>query len=199
MRLFAFALAATSALVALPRPASACSLATNDLWIQNPAHASDTTAPSRPAIGAVEVTRHFEDEQSGCGRNVSSCGSFGTMEINVSATDDRAQAQDIGYEVRIVGGNAPDAFDPTREGRVRPFFGEGRMIFFFDVDSPDFSVDLEIRAVDGNGNVGDPIVVTVTDEQPESSSGCAAGKQGSLVGFGLIAFATALALRRRRR
>jgi MYXO-CTERM domain-containing protein len=193
MRLFAMTLAAVSALVAMPRSASACSLATNDLWIENEAHATDATPPSTPVVGAAVVSRHFDDN-NGCG-NVASCGSFGTMEIEISATDDRATEADIGYEVTIVGGTAPTGFDPTREGRVRPF---GQLIFFFDADSPDFSVDLEIRAVDGNGNVGEPIVITVTDEQP-SSGGCAAGKHKSLAGFGLMALATLLAMRRRRR
>jgi MYXO-CTERM domain-containing protein len=195
MRLFAFALAATSALVALPRPAAACSLITNDVWIQNEAHATDDTNPSQPTVGAIETGRHFDDS-NGCG-NIASCGSYGTMEIEISATDDRAGAQDLGYEVTVIGGNPPRDFDPSRE-RVRPAF-DGRLIFYFDVDAPDFSVDLEIRAVDGNGNVGEPIVVTVNDFAP-SDGGCATGKRGgSVAALGSIVLAAAFAMRRRRR
>ena len=58
-------------------------------------------------------------------------------------------------------------------------------------------MDLEIRAVDANGNLGPPVVVTV-ENTVDDGGGCAAGVNGNLAGFGMLAFATAFVLRRRR-
>ncbi len=180
-----------SALLATPTPASACSLVGNNPWQPDETQASDTTPPSAPVVSAF-VTRN-EDDSSGCG-NVASCGSIAAIHLDVQATDDRTTAEQIGYEVTIVGGTAPTNFDPTLDGRVTPAFS-GELIFYFEFSSPSFSVVLEVRAVDANGNLGPPVVITVEDEVDESS-GCATGS-GNLAGFGLLAFATAFALRRR--
>jgi MYXO-CTERM domain-containing protein len=192
MRPLVLALAAAST-VAIPSPASACSLAGNGSWQADEALASDTTPPSAPAAEVTGVFRS-EDESSGCG-NVASCGSIASIHLAVSATDDRAQPEQIGYEVTVVGGEPPDGFDPTLDPRVIPFGDE--LVFYFDFNSPSFSMDLEIRAVDANGNLGPPVVVTVED-QVDRSGGCATGSS-NLVGFGMLAFATAFAMRRRRR
>lgn len=190
----AFALAALSAVIASPRPASACSLAGNGTWIAAEDQTADTTPPSAPTAEVTGVFRS-EDDSQGCVGATSSCGSIASIHLAVSATDDTATADQIGYEITLVGGEPPAGFDPSREGRVVPFGDE--LNFYFDFDAPSFSMDLEIRAVDGNGNLGPPVVLTVEDEI-DQSGGCAAGANGNLVGFGMLAFATAFALRRRR-
>ncbi len=195
MRALALVTAAASAILATPSPAVACSLVGNNLWQQDAAQASDNTPPSKPTVEVLAVNRN--QDSSGCGAS-SSCGSIASMHLAVSASDDRATPTQIGYEVRIVGGDAPTNFDPSRDGRISPSFGE-ELVFYFDFNSPSFAVDLEVRAVDANGNLGPPVVVTVEDTVDEGV-GCASASRanGSLIGFGILTFATLLALRRRR-
>jgi hypothetical protein len=196
MRPIVLALAA-SALVAIPTPAEACSRVGNGSWQADAAQAGDTTPPSATVVSAF-VTRDKGDS-GGC-LGTSSCGSFAAIHLDVQATDDRTSPEEIAFEVRVVGGTAPTNFDPSRDGRVLPAFGT-ELIFNFQFSSPSFAVDLEVRAVDANGNLGPPVVITVEDTVDEG--GCAISRQepsgtGNLVGFGLLAFATAFALRRHR-
>ena len=192
MRLLELCLVAAVAVVAVPRTADACSLATNDQWVADPTHSADQTSPSTPEVANVAVTR--SEDSGGCG--MSSCGDRATIHLDVSATDDRAQAELIGYEVRVVGGEAPAGLDPMRDGRVRPSGGE--LLFYFDYGAPGFTIDLEIRAVDLNGNLGPPQIVTVSDVEP--SAGCmSVARQHGLVTFGLVLLVLGWVTRRRYR
>lgn len=190
MRLFELCLVAAAAVVAVPRTADACSLAGNGLWNADPNHASDSTAPSMPEVLDVTVSRTADS--GGC--VAAGCGDRAVIQLELSATDDRAQTELMGYEVRIAGGQPPRGLDPMREGRVQgqTFF------FFFDYGAPGFTVDLEIRAVDLNGNLGPPTIVTVSDDQ-DSGGGCMAARQHGLVGFGLVLLVLGWVTRRRYR
>lgn len=183
-------LVAAVASFALPSPADACDRAGNGSWRSDEPIAGDTAPPSVPTAELIGVTR--SEDPSGCG-TMSSCGSSATIAIAVSATDDRAAVAQLGYEIRIVGGDPPRGFNPEARGRVTPAFDD-TLLFDFAFDAGSFSVDLEIRAVDANGNVGEPTLVTVEDFVDDG--GCRAG--GNAVGFGMLAFATAFALRKRR-
>lgn len=96
--------------------------------------------------------------------------------------------------LKVVGGEAPFAVP----GDLRPHLG-------LDVanlpigDARGFMFALEIRAVDLNGNVGAPVVLTIVDEPPPEDGGCAVGAGGgSAASLGLALGALALATRRRR-
>lgn len=183
-------LVAAVALVALPAPADACDRAGNSSWRSDEPIAGDTTPPSVPTAEVIGVTR--SEERSGCG-TMSSCGNSAIIALAVSSTDDRATVAQIGYEITIVGGDPPRGFNPEERGRVIPALDD-TLVFDFAFDAGSFSMDLEIRAVDANGNVGEPTLVTVEDFVDDG--GCRAG--GNVVGFGMLAFATAFAMRKRR-
>lgn len=192
MRLAELAFVVVAAAAVRPQPAAACSLATNDPWRADPAHAADRVAPGQPDVAAAEVQR--QAESGGCG--MAGCGNIASIRVDVTATDDRAAAEVIGYEVTVVGGEPPAGLDLAREGRVVAPGGELR--FFFDYSAPGFSVDLELRAVDLNGNVGAPVVVTVTDRD-DGDGGCMAARTHGLVGCGLVLLALGWVTRRRYR
>ena len=187
MRLLVLCLFA--AVVAVPRTADACSLADNGIWAADPAHASDQTAPSMPEVVDSEVLRTADS--GGC--VAAGCGDRASIHLELSATDDRAQPDLIGYEIRVVGGEPPAGLDPMREGRVQG----SSLFFFFDYGAPGFTVDLEIRAVDLNGNLGPPRILTVSDA--EHGEGCMAVRQHGLVGFGLVLLVLGWVTRRRYR
>ena len=190
--LFAAATAALATLAA--RPAAACSPVTNDWHAIDAAYATDAIAPAAPTVAAVRVARN-QDSGGSCG--MSSCGDLSMIELDVTATDDRAPADQLGYEVTIVGGTAPADLGLDAMA-IRPAFGD-TMVFRFDGDDHGWAVQLSVRAVDLNGNLGPPTVVTVTDPEPETG-GCAAQRHGRpLVAPALVAAAALLATRRRRR
>jgi hypothetical protein len=190
MRLFELCLVAAAAVVAVPRTADACSLADNGLWVADPTHSGDRTAPSLPEVVDVEVLRNADS--GGC--VAAGCGDRASIHLALSATDDRAQPDLIGYEIRVAGGQPPRGLDPMREGRVRG----GQFYFFFDYGAPGFTVDLEVRAVDLNGNLGPPVIVTVSDAEP--SAGCmSVARQHGLVTFGLVLLVLGWVTRRRYR
>jgi hypothetical protein len=130
-------------------------------------------------------------DSGGCG--MAGCGDRASIHLELSATDDRAQPDLIGYEIRVIGGQPPVGLDPMRDGRVQG----SQLYFFFDYGAPGFTVDLEIRAVDLNGNLGPPVVVTVTDA--EDGGGCMATRQHGLAGFGLVLVVLGWVTRRRYR
>jgi len=146
----------------LPRPSGACDLVPEDYGPHDldPAFASDEVAP-----GPVQVTYdvfHASRESAGCGVH-DTCGTGeSTVHLVVSATDDRTPAEQLGYRFAIVGGQPPPHIRfPT--GDRRAGWG-GELYWRFDGDyGGAFSFDVEIRAVDLNGNVGPATVVTISD------------------------------------
>ncbi len=159
-------LISTSATLVAPRPIGACSLATNELHRVDPAFSSDATPPSAVTAAVVDVA-HIEDDGDGggCGSHVASCGSYGVVTVAVSATDDAAPPDRIGYQIRLVSGTPPRDFGVPAQsdmlGASRPF--ENELIFYFHPDDHDWQVELEIRAVDLNGNLGPPTLLAIVD------------------------------------
>lgn len=143
----------------LPRTAGACSLAGNDDHHLDPAHAGDTTPPSLATASAELVWHEDDDGGGGCGSTVASCGSYGLITLAVAATDDAAPADDLGYQLRVIAGVPPSGLNLPAQN-VRAFSGE--LLVYFDYSSPGFDFDLEIRAVDLNGNLGPPSVVSIS-------------------------------------
>ncbi|MGN6108822.1 MAG: MYXO-CTERM sorting domain-containing protein [Kofleriaceae bacterium] len=182
-------LAATIGLA--PRPADACDLVSNRPHERDPAHAADTVAPSAPRI--VDTTVGRSEDDAGCGA-YGSCGSYGWFQIEMQAFDDATPADRIGYQVRLIGGVLPAGLTlPTT-----PLFGEYGLTFYFDIDAPSFVADLEVRAIDLNGNLGPPTVVTIADHVDDG--GCAAGgRTRPIAGAGVALLVLGMLVRRRRR
>jgi uncharacterized protein (TIGR03382 family) len=174
-----------------PRPAAACSLVGNVDHMLDAAYASDTVAPTAVTASAV-IYRSADD--TGCG-GASSCGDIASIAISVAATDDAAPADQLGYQLRVVGGDPPRGLNlPTAP--VMPYSGEDVYVYFDYGDRSGFSFDLEIRARDLNGNLGPATVITVAE--PADGGGCSTGGDGKLPALGGALLALALVLRRRR-
>ncbi|MBZ0236152.1 MAG: hypothetical protein K8M05_27745, partial [Deltaproteobacteria bacterium] len=150
-----------------PRMASACSLAWNEDLILDPAYADDATPPDQVVLGDAGVHR---SNDSGCGAG--SCGDIASVHVTVEASDDRAPADRLGYELRLAGGALPRGL-ALPAGPVLPGGGAGNIILFFDPDVDELDFVLEVRAVDLNGNRGEPTTVRIVDRDP---GGCAASR-----------------------
>jgi hypothetical protein len=188
MRGFVFILAVSVFFdVAATRPAAACTPVDNWAHVLDPAQADDHTPPSAVTVHDVIVSR--DSGGDGC---AASCGGP-DLTIQLTASDDRSGP--IGYRVAIVGGRPPRGLWINPEP-VAPAYGASHLQYLFEDDDYGWSFDVELRAVDGNGNLGPATRVTIADpDAPEG--GCAAARRSrSSVG---LAIAAALVTRRRRR
>ncbi|NVB83251.1 MAG: hypothetical protein HOV81_33070 [Kofleriaceae bacterium] len=179
------ALAAATLLVS--RPSEACSPLYNFDHVTDPAYADDVTPPGAPYVALRSVTRHGDNGGGGA-----SCAGLSQIELGVAATDDRAPADQLGYQVTVLSPESPVSGFGDRI--VKPQLGT--LFMRFDFDAEPFDLDLEVRAVDLNGNVGEPTTYSARIEPPDvDDGGCSAG--GASPGWlGLAALAL---LRRRRR
>jgi hypothetical protein len=114
--------------------------------VLDPAYATDAVAPG-PVTATAEVSR--SDEPDGC--TIDTCGSGATIALAVSATDDRAPTERLGYRVAIVGGDVPEGFWVD----AAAIQANGWLYYSFNDDRA-FSFQVEVRAVDLNGNAGPP-------------------------------------------
>lgn len=151
--------APTATTVLVPRTAHACSLVSNYEHELDATYADDATPPGSVTVTADVARLH---DSGGCGA-VATCGSYGFIELYVDAGDDRTPSDQIGFQVTVVGGTTPPGWNvhAGNASAVRPA-DPGRLVIYFDVDAP-LDVQLEVRAVDLNGNVGAPATVTVKD------------------------------------
>jgi len=142
----------------IPRPSGACSPVEDDYGPhdRDPAFVTDTVAPS-----AVDATYDVY-RSSGGGGCANSCGSgFSTIQLSVHATDDRTSSERMGYRFTIVGGQPPPRILFPTGDRISSY---GQFNWRFDPDYDGaFSFDVEIRAVDLNGNLGPATIVTLAD------------------------------------
>jgi hypothetical protein len=146
----------------LPRPTGACDLVPEDHGphVLDPAHASDTEAPSAPVV-SFEVYR-AERESAGCG-TYDTCGNGdSTIHVVVSATDDLTPADQLGYRFTILSGYVPPNLRVPADDR-RPWAGDELSWRFAGDYRGAFQFDVEVRAVDLNGNVGPATVLTISD------------------------------------
>lgn len=146
----------------IPRPTGACSpLAANngphELDLQ---FATDTVAPSAvTASAAIDDDKGSSDGGGGCSTPV--CGDGGSFVVlNVSATDDRAPAERIGYRLTISGGQPPQGLDLPATAVLS---ASGDLLLRYNINASAFAFDLDIRAVDLNGNIGPATVIAVSN------------------------------------
>jgi len=141
----------------IPRPSGACSPAEDDdgPHERDPAFVTDTVAPS-----AVDAT--FDVYRSSGGGGCDSCGGgFNTIQLSLTASDDRTPEGRMGYRFTIVGGQPPPSILFPTGDRIASY---GQVNWRFDsAYHGSFSFDVEIRAVDLNGNVGPATIVRLTD------------------------------------
>ncbi|MBK9035549.1 MAG: hypothetical protein IPL61_30550 [Myxococcales bacterium] len=168
--------------VGAPGPARACSPWGTAPLVLDPAYADDTVAPTL-AVTSWSVWR-------GDG----SCEGTGAIEFTLARADDRAPAAQLGTELTLISGTWPGPAMP--EGpRVQPLNPE--LSLYFNDRGQDIDVELELRAVDLNGNRSAPVTVRITDDV--GSGGCAAGGGGGAGGAALLGLAAIGARRRRAR
>jgi hypothetical protein len=141
----------------IPRPVGACSLVPPDGGIHelDPGEATDDVAPSAVTVTA---TLYQGSNDSGCSQ--STCGDLPpSVGLRITATDDRTPRDLLGYRIRVVRGQPPIGIQLP--GSAVRAFGDDIRLTHDDDDSIDF--DLEIHAVDLNGNLGPSTVVTIRD------------------------------------
>jgi hypothetical protein len=150
-------LAALAILLApsIPRPVGACSLAAPNGGPHelDPAESSDTVAP-----GAVDVQVSLYDGQRERGCSQSTCGDLPpAVHLVITSSDNRTPPELLGYRLRVVRGQPPVGSQIPSEA-VRT---TGNLIYFNHSEDDSFDFDLEVRAVDLNGNLGPATVVTI--------------------------------------
>jgi hypothetical protein len=126
----------------IPRPVGACTPYPTDggLHTLDLAHGTDRTPPSAPTA-SYSVYEGSPADGGGCGGKPECGGAPATIYIDLSAIDDRTPATEMGYKLAIADGAIGLRFDSTM------LHG--------------WSFDLEIIAVDLNGNEGPPVIVTI--------------------------------------
>ena len=196
-----FFLSTVFAVAAIERAALACSYGTPQPLVLDPqAQASDTTPPSVP-VAKVESVRRGQGPTTNadCSQSASSCDDIGSIDIALSATDDQAATDKMGYQVEVVAGHLPDGLAlPT--GPVLLMGGHLylRWIDGATDDQEAVSFTLAIRAVDLAGNTSPPANVEVSD----GGSGCSlVGRRlgSSWAAMVVLALVAARCLRRFRR
>lgn len=151
------------------------------LHATDPAHADDTTPPSAPTVD-VDITRYDQG-----------CGSHGLdLELTIQATDDRAPVDRIGFLITVASG---DVALEVEDGAIVPY---GPVVFYFAEDELPFDGELEVRAVDLNGNIGEPTIVEVSSSGPSHKRFASLRGASPLLTFGMIGVALVIACRRRR-
>jgi hypothetical protein len=149
-------LAAAAAIAIIPDPAAACSFVGNRRHVLDPAHAADATPPGPTTVLDVTVGRYDTD---GCVSDT--CGAYGVLTLSLAATDDATPGGDLAYQLVAVRGSAPPGLLLDQP------IGGDPLYLYFDFDDV-LDLDLEIRAVDLNGNLGPPVVIRGGRRRPFS-------------------------------
>ena len=146
----------------IPRPVGACSLAPRDGggWYEEPL-LGDSTPPVAPTA-SYSIYRPADDDDANVGC-MASCGPGPAyVLLDLTTTDDMTPAERIGYKFAIVGGQPPKNFLYDQILTVDPYSRSGTELgLSFDRRSAPFSFDLEITAIDQNGNESVPVVIEI--------------------------------------
>ncbi len=170
--LSSFALTLSSAAVASPGlpgwVLDECDITTPMEWEVSPDSLYvDVQAPSAVYLYKAEFVRgQAHDVVCGEGPSWDICNMFGTLELQISATDDLSSVDEMGAIIEIVGG----------AGRLPPLFAAPRgivnineSIFLPFVDGATshqeaFEAQIAITVVDGAGNESDPVLFEIFAE-----------------------------------
>jgi hypothetical protein len=183
------------ALLALSRPSDACvppnpETTTHEV---DPAHSGDTVAPSKPD---ADYTIARTTIGGGCGGAKTDCdGKYATIYLHIDATDDATSTEKLGYDIKIIGGDTPKAlYGRGFEGQGVVVQPRGDFEWSFDYDDTEFAFDVEIRAVDLNGNMSEPAVLHIAGDDRDDGCMSAAPAHSEWMLLPVLAFI----LRRRR-
>ncbi len=146
----------------IPREIGACSLAPRDGggWYEEPLY-GDSTPPTQPSVSySILWTAQAHGGSVGC---TASCGPGPAyVLLELGAADDKTPAERIGYKFAIASGRPPKNLQYDQILTVDPYSRSGTELgLAFDTDSGPFSFDLEITAVDQNGNESVPVVIEI--------------------------------------
>lgn len=143
----------------IPRPVGACSLAARDGggWYEEPL-LGDTGAPTQ--LSATYTIERPSEDGYGC---QDSCGPGpGYVVLQLSAVDDLTPLEGMGFKFGIAGGQPPRHLQYDQVLLVDPYSATGTELgLMFDRTSGPFSFDLEITAIDRNGNESEPVVIEI--------------------------------------
>jgi hypothetical protein len=181
---------AAGTLIAAEKAAQACKLAVPRPLVLDP-QSSDTTPPSAPTATVGSIRRGKGPETNGCSQSTSSCDDLGSIYIALTATDDEATPDQMGFQLELTDGALPSGLTlPSSPvlataGHLYLAWGDGATD-----EQEAIAFTLAIRAVDLAGNISPPTTVKVASE----GSGCslAGGLRSSwattVVLFLLVAF-----------
>jgi hypothetical protein len=135
------------------------------------------TTPPGEVTGTIEVTRVNAH---------GTCADLAAVSLQVAAPVER-----FGFLVRHVSGELPGKLMlPTVPVR---FYGDWLQFRFYSEDTNGFDIELEISAVDLNGNVGAPTLFEVSE-----GAGCSSSPRSSSTSQ-LVVLASLMLMRRRAR
>ncbi len=185
------------ALVIAPRTASPCSFPAAGEFAVDAAFGSDVTPPG--AVTASATVARYPDPHS-------SCFDIAQVVLEVAATDDAAPADRIGFQLQLAGGNPPLGLQLPAMPVTLETTGTSLLLFFDYRDQDGFAFDLEIGAIDLNGNVGPKTVLAISETASEAASAAAFDDAGGCMATGspsslapLFAFLSLALARSRRR
>jgi hypothetical protein len=156
-----------AALLCAARPAgAACPPATLEEHQLDPAYASDTEAPSTTTVYGGVFRCVDEDRTARAG-----------VDIQVTARDPQLYPEQLGYQVTVSRGTPPPGLELPSFPVVPEISGSSSLLhFYYDAAYRDgFDIDVEVRARDLNGNLGEPgrINLVESDERDvDHDSGC---------------------------
>ncbi len=145
----------------IPRPSGACSPVSehNGEHRLDPAFSTDIVPPS--AVTASAIVDRDTDDGGGGGCEAAQCVTSGSFVfMSVHATDDQAQKEQLGYRLTLKNGELPAGMNlPT----TAVISDRGDLRLRFPNNAPAFAFELEVVAVDLNGNIGPATVVAISE------------------------------------
>ena len=164
---------------------------------KDPAASADLVAPPRPIVEHLG-TQYFEAESEACTPSGSTCGprpETWIATVSIRSTDNATPENKMAFEYQVVGGDLPKGLQlPT----TPTYLPSGGNVTSFDYqDARAFSVDIQVIAIDANGNRSEPTVFTLS-QQGESGCSVPSRRHGATMGWFLVLGALILSVRSRR-
>jgi hypothetical protein len=188
------AFVAAVTLVAAEEATQACKLAVPRPLVLDP-QSSDTTPPSAPTATVGSIRRGKGPETNGCNQSASSCDDLGSIDIAVTAADDEATPDRLGFQLELADGALPSGLT-LPSGPVLATAGHLYLAWVDGATDEQEAIafTVTIRAVDLAGNISPPTTVKVASE----SSGCsvAGGLRSSWVTTVVLLLLVTFCLRR---
>lgn len=181
-------------ILAVPDTGRACKPATNEPF--SVVDSGTDSVPPGDVTASVEAVTLAAESGAGAG----DCGTTSFVRLLVSASDDQAASDKLGYQVTLLCGDLP----PVEDVPVKPL--EGRLFYAWNSSGETaFHSRLGVSAVDRAGNVGP---MTTLDVSAGDAEECSTSTEGSCsmssharggLWSSVVCLLAGLALARRRR